>query len=109
MTVYAVTGASGHLGRLAVQQLLARGVLPSDIVAVVRSRATVPVLLKTFEKWAATGEAAVGATLRCGPYSGKAAHDQVGGAACWAATRLCRARGAAHACGRPARARCDIS
>jgi NAD(P)-dependent dehydrogenase (short-subunit alcohol dehydrogenase family) len=41
MTVYAVTGASGHLGRLAVQQLLARGVLPSDIVAVVRSRATV--------------------------------------------------------------------
>src|SRR6266705_348066 len=41
MTVYAVTGASGHLGRLAVQQLLARGVLPSGIVAVVRSRATV--------------------------------------------------------------------
>src|SRR5438128_6754797 len=41
MTVYAVTGASGHLGRLAVQQLLARGVRPSDIVAVVRSRATV--------------------------------------------------------------------
>jgi uncharacterized protein YbjT (DUF2867 family) len=36
MTVYAVTGASGRLGRLAVQQLLARGVLPSDIVAVVR-------------------------------------------------------------------------
>src|SRR6266540_5870756 len=41
MTVYAVTGASGHLGRRAVQQLLARGVRPSDIVAVVRSRATV--------------------------------------------------------------------
>ncbi len=41
MPVYAVTGASGHLGRLAVQQLLARGVLPSGIVAVVRSRATV--------------------------------------------------------------------
>ncbi len=41
MPVYAVTGASGHLGRLAVQQLLARGVPPSGIVAVVRSRATV--------------------------------------------------------------------
>ena len=39
MAIYAVTGASGHLGRLAVQQLLARSVLPSDIVAVVRSRA----------------------------------------------------------------------
>jgi NAD(P)H dehydrogenase (quinone) len=38
MTVYGVTGASGHLGRLAVQQLLTRGVHPSDIVAVVRSR-----------------------------------------------------------------------
>ena len=42
MTVYAVTGASGHLARLAVQQLLARGVPPSSIVAVVRSRATFP-------------------------------------------------------------------
>lgn len=41
MPVYAVTGASGLLGRLAVQQLLARGVLPSGMVAVVRSRATV--------------------------------------------------------------------
>lgn len=41
MTIYAVTGASGHLGRLAVQQLLTRGVPPSKIVAVVRSRATV--------------------------------------------------------------------
>jgi NAD(P)H dehydrogenase (quinone) len=38
MTVYGVTGASGDLGRFAVQQLLARGVRPSDIVAVVRSR-----------------------------------------------------------------------
>ena len=37
MPVYAVTGAFGHLGRLAVQQLLARGMLPSGIVAVVRS------------------------------------------------------------------------
>ena len=33
-----VTGAPGHLGRLAVQQLLARGVPPSDVVAVVRTR-----------------------------------------------------------------------
>ena len=38
MPVYAVTGASGHLGRFAVQQLLARGVPPSDVVAVVRTR-----------------------------------------------------------------------
>jgi NAD(P)H dehydrogenase (quinone) len=37
----AVTGASGHLGRFAVQQLLACSVLPSDILAVVRSRTTV--------------------------------------------------------------------
>jgi NAD(P)H dehydrogenase (quinone) len=38
MPVYAVTGASGHLGRFAVQQLLARGVPPSSVVAVVRTR-----------------------------------------------------------------------
>jgi NAD(P)H dehydrogenase (quinone) len=37
MTIYAVTGASGHLGRFAVQELLARGVAPRDIVAVVRN------------------------------------------------------------------------
>jgi NAD(P)H dehydrogenase (quinone) len=34
---YAVTGASGHLGRHAVQELLARGVPASGIVAVVRT------------------------------------------------------------------------
>jgi NAD(P)H dehydrogenase (quinone) len=39
--VYAVTGASGHLGRLAVQELLAHGVPSSDIVAIVRTRGTV--------------------------------------------------------------------
>src|SRR5215469_4854 len=39
MPVYALTGASGHLGRFAIQQLLARGVSPSDVVAVVRTRA----------------------------------------------------------------------
>jgi NAD(P)H dehydrogenase (quinone) len=38
---YAVTGASGHLGGLAVQELLARGVPSSDIVAIVRSRSKV--------------------------------------------------------------------
>src|SRR5262249_23278970 len=38
MPVFAATGASGHLGRLAVQQLLACGVPPSDLVAVVRAR-----------------------------------------------------------------------
>jgi len=39
MPSYAVTGASGRLGRLAVAELLARGVPASDVVAVVRSRA----------------------------------------------------------------------
>ncbi len=37
--VYAVTGASGHLGRLAVEQLMARRVPPPDIVALVRTPA----------------------------------------------------------------------
>jgi NAD(P)H dehydrogenase (quinone) len=37
MPPYAVTGASGQLGRLAVQQLLASGVVASDIVAIVRT------------------------------------------------------------------------
>ena len=39
MPVYAVTGASGHLGRFVIEQLLARGVPPSEVVAVVRDRA----------------------------------------------------------------------
>jgi NAD(P)H dehydrogenase (quinone) len=38
MADYAVTGASGHVGRFAVQHLLARGVPASDVVAVVRTR-----------------------------------------------------------------------
>src|ERR1039457_6978955 len=38
MPTYAVTGASGHLGRLAVQELLARGVPAAEAVAVVRAR-----------------------------------------------------------------------
>lgn len=37
MTTYAVTGASGHLGRLAVKDLLGTAVRPSDIVAIVRA------------------------------------------------------------------------
>ncbi len=38
MPTYAVTGASGRLGRLAVQELLHRGVPASNVVAVVRTR-----------------------------------------------------------------------
>jgi len=38
MPTYAVTGASGHLGHVAVQQLLACDVPASDVVAVVRTR-----------------------------------------------------------------------
>jgi hypothetical protein len=37
MPTYAVTGASGQLGRLVVQDLLARGVPASNVVAVVRN------------------------------------------------------------------------
>ncbi|WP_062302626.1 NmrA family NAD(P)-binding protein [Demequina subtropica] len=37
MTTYAVTGASGHLGRLVVESLLARGVAAADIVAIART------------------------------------------------------------------------
>lgn len=37
MPIYAVTGASGHLGRLAVEELLARGVPAVDVLAVVRT------------------------------------------------------------------------
>lgn len=34
-SVYAVTAASGHLGRFAVQELLARGMPKTDIVVIV--------------------------------------------------------------------------
>lgn len=37
MTIYAVTGATGHLGRLAVELLLDLGVPAADVVAVVRN------------------------------------------------------------------------
>ena len=36
MTTYLVTGASGHLGRLAVHALLERGVAAGDVVATAR-------------------------------------------------------------------------
>lgn len=39
MTTYAVTGATGQLGRLAVDALIARGAQPGDIVAAVRDTA----------------------------------------------------------------------
>lgn len=37
MTTYAVTGATGHLGRLVVAELLARGVPARDVVALART------------------------------------------------------------------------
>lgn len=37
MTTYAVTGATGQLGRLVVEELLSRGVPASDLVAIVRT------------------------------------------------------------------------
>lgn len=37
MPTYAITGASGHLGRLAVEEFLTRGVPAGDLVAVVRT------------------------------------------------------------------------
>ncbi len=36
MTILALTGATGQLGQLVVADLLARGVAPADLVAVVR-------------------------------------------------------------------------
>jgi NAD(P)H dehydrogenase (quinone) len=39
MTTFAVTGATGHFGRLAIAELLERGVPASDIVAIVRTPA----------------------------------------------------------------------
>jgi len=41
MTTYLVTGASGHLGRLAVLALLERGASPSDVVATARDTGAV--------------------------------------------------------------------
>ena len=57
MTTYAVTAASGQLGRLVVEELLQRGVAPGDLVAVVRTPAKVADL------------AARGVQVRHGDYS----------------------------------------
>ena len=57
MTTFAVTAASGQLGRLAVEALLERGVAPADVVAVVRTPAKVADL------------AARGVRVRTGDYS----------------------------------------
>lgn len=46
MTTYAVTGASGHLGRHVIGALLDRGVTPSDIVAIARTPAKIADLLE---------------------------------------------------------------
>lgn len=56
MTTYAVTGATGKLGTLAVHSLLERGVAPSDVVAVVRDTAK------------ASDLAAAGVVVRHGDY-----------------------------------------
>jgi len=60
MTTYAITGATGHLGRLVIEKLLERGVPGSDIVAVVR----------TPEK--AADLADTGVVVRAGDYSAPA-------------------------------------
>ncbi len=39
MTTFAVTGATGHLGSLVIDALIARGIAPSDIVALARDLA----------------------------------------------------------------------
>ena len=41
MTTLLVTGTSGHLGRLVVEELLARGVAPGDVVATARDTTSV--------------------------------------------------------------------
>ncbi|WP_159945008.1 MULTISPECIES: NAD(P)H-binding protein [unclassified Nocardiopsis] len=47
MTTYALTGATGRLGALVVPELLARGVAPSDLVAVVRDAVKAQPLVET--------------------------------------------------------------
>lgn len=38
MTTYAITAATGQFGRLAINDLLDRGVAPANVVAIVRDR-----------------------------------------------------------------------
>jgi uncharacterized protein YbjT (DUF2867 family) len=55
IAVYAATGASGHIGRFAVQQLLARGAAASDVVvAVVCTGARSPASPRARAIWAGT-------------------------------------------------------
>lgn len=63
MTTYAVTGASGHLGRLVIEALIARGIAPADIVAIARSTGKVSDL------------ADKGVTVRFGDYDDDASLD----------------------------------
>lgn len=68
MTTYAITAATGQLGRLALTGLLDRGVAPADLTAVVRDRAKaqpledagVQVRVADFEDPEALGEALAG-------------------------------------------------
>ena len=62
-TTYAVTAASGKLGRLAVEALLTKGVPAGDVVAVVRTPAKVADL------------AARGVVVRAGDYADRASLD----------------------------------
>ncbi|RZT84973.1 NAD(P)H dehydrogenase (quinone) [Pseudonocardia sediminis] len=57
MTTYAVTGATGHLGALVVENLIERGVPAADVVAVVRTPSKAEALVTR------------GATVREGDYS----------------------------------------
>jgi NAD(P)H dehydrogenase (quinone) len=57
MTTYAVTGATGHLGALALEALLGQGVAAADLVAVARTPSK------------AADFAARGVTVRAGDYS----------------------------------------
>jgi NAD(P)H dehydrogenase (quinone) len=57
MTTYAVTGATGHLGALAIEALLARGVPAADLVAIARTPGR------------ATGVEALGVGVREGDYA----------------------------------------
>jgi NAD(P)H dehydrogenase (quinone) len=63
MTTYAVTGASGQFGRLAIEALIARGIAPSDIVAIARTTSKVADL------------AALGVVVRFGDYDDAASLD----------------------------------
>jgi NAD(P)H dehydrogenase (quinone) len=63
MTTYAVTGASGQFGRLAIESLIARGIAPSDIVAIARTTSKVADL------------AALGVVVRFGDYTDVASLD----------------------------------